>query len=199
MAGAPAAATHAATRPPAPEIQARRCGRSGVPACMSKDRAPASACQPCLGQAQGGRQAPLHVAGRNLRLARLPPLALLPIILLKEWHLLLLPLPSDICRKCAVDGYRVDPATSRCVPVSGTPSAAAAKAAAAAAGGGDGVSSQIVGGYDAQRGRWGPLAAFACYLAAWQLSSGEGRRQAGNVHLAPSPVLSPQALVYVAS
>ncbi|KAL4438669.1 hypothetical protein ABPG77_006273 [Micractinium sp. CCAP 211/92] len=60
----------------------------------------------------------------------------------------------DICRKCAVDGYHVDPATSRCVPVSGTPSAAAAKAAAAAAGGGDGVSSQIVGGYDAQRGRY---------------------------------------------
>ncbi|KAL4440074.1 hypothetical protein ABPG75_003075 [Micractinium tetrahymenae] len=70
-----------------------------------------------------------------------------------------------ICRKCQEAGYQVDPATGRCVPVPGTQSAsaaaadaamaaAAAEAAATATGGGDGISGQIVGGYDARRGRY---------------------------------------------
>lgn len=95
--------------------------------------------------------------------------------------------PAGVCRKCREKGYRLDPATSRCIPVGGTPTASAAEAEAAA-GGGDGISSQIVGGYDARRGRWGGPSLHSASLLGCKPAPG-GRRMPGRRFAGGDPLL----------
>lgn len=86
------------------------------------------------------------------------------------------PRNPGVCHKCRESGYQVDPATSRCVPVPGrqpapAPAADATTAAAEGNSSGDGISAQIVDGYNARPGRY-----------PWMASLRTNSRQAGYPH-----------------